>query len=71
MVMPDVSLFVRIVNHALDIKRYFRMLDFKLGFLPASLWQDCWPINSRSVCLLKPELYGIRFHFYCMFHPMS
>lgn len=77
-VMLDVSLFVRIIKHAvdikLDIKMYFWMWEYEFGILtkcvfPGSVWQDCWPIKSRSVCILKPEVYCIYFNFYCMFHP--
>lgn len=76
-VMLDVSLFVRIIKHAVDIKLdmklYFWMLEYEFGIMssvfPASVWQDCWPIKSRTVCLLKPELYCVHFNFYCMFHP--
>lgn len=43
----------------------------KLTF-PTSLWQNCWPANSRPVCICKPVLYlntDMYFCSYGMSHP--
>lgn len=76
--MSDVRLFVRIVKcawYSLISKLILKKGIFKCWrvnwdsaklIFPANLWQDCWPVNSRSVFVLKPILYYVHSCVYCV-----